>query len=190
MDLVARSAKARPLTCLQRWSLASNLGVAGGSNRTSLGSAVANSRESSAVCGEPRSSHSTIGHPRHCERIICKKNWWGLLIPPGGDEEQDIPRGDMEHARHDPPRAGPSKGDADLRTDSARTPIEWWSFRDESLVPHEEDRAEAASKPPGEPPVACRHVGEHRDRSGRGRFQRIPKRSNASLTRRWAVSTW
>jgi len=78
----------------------------------------------------------------------------GLLIPHVGDEEQDIPRGDIEHAMQDPPSAVPSNGDADLLTDSAITTVEWWSFRDDGLIQHEDDRAEAASKPPFEPPLA------------------------------------
>jgi hypothetical protein len=76
----ARLARPDPWAPRQSPSQAFNSGVAVGSQRSSIPTAVASARLAVAVWGEPRSTQSPRCQPRQARRTWRQKAWWVTAV--------------------------------------------------------------------------------------------------------------
>ena len=105
-----------------------------------------------------------------------------LLEPFVGNQQQQVPTPDIEHAMEDTSSMRAPDGDAHLLPKAPVALIQGWDLRDDGLIEHQDDRALPYGQAAFEPPFACRHVVGRRARSCRGRFHRRPRREMARLT--------
>jgi hypothetical protein len=102
----------------------------------------------------------------------------GQFIPHLGDQQEHLPRQDVDRAMEDAfgPLAG--NGHAHLLADVAIAAVEGRRLGDDGFIEHEQDRALMAPEALFKPPFACRQKGSRRPSSCRGCFQRNRKRAS------------
>ena len=146
-ESVARLPRVSRLVCRHRWSIAFNSGVATGNQRISIANSSAQSRLSGAVCWEARSSKeyqvpAPPVRPDHAQEVLML-----VLRPSLGDHPRHIPGADVNRPVEDP--LGPVARDrhAHLLADVAVAGVERRRLRDDRLVEHQHDGADAALQP-------------------------------------------
>ena len=119
----------------------------------------------------------------HRQEVLVREG-----IPDVRDQKHDVPSHDVDRPVHDAFGAIARDRDAHLLAAPPVAAVQWWRFRNDDLVEHQDDGVIPAPEPAFEPPFACLQNQSRCAKVWRGSFQPIPSRAMARLTLRLEIA--